>query len=191
MHSAIPARQLREGRYRLVAALVALGFGLVVLGLLHLQVVDHDLYVELSKENRVRLEVLRAPRGAIYDRHGRLLADSAPSFSVLFRPFPAESVASARMTQSSRWVRRVASLVELDTMEVRRRIRDASRSGQSVMLRHNAPAPVRLAVEEMKSELPGVEVQIEPLRHYPNGTFAAHLLGYAGEINETELDSLG
>jgi penicillin-binding protein 2 len=33
-------------------------------------------------------------------------------------------------------------------------------------------------------------VQIEPLRHYPNGALAAHLLGYAGEINETELDSL-
>ena len=190
MHS-IPARQLREGRYRLVAALVALGFGLVVLGLLHLQVVDHDLYVELSKENRVRLEVLRAPRGAIYDRKGRLLADSAPSFSVLFRPFPAESVASAHMTQSSRWVRRVASLVELDTTDVRRRVTESSRSGQSVMLRHNAPAPVRLAVEEMRSELPGIEVQVEPLRHYPHGSFAAHLLGYAGEINETELDSLG
>ncbi|MBI1798232.1 MAG: penicillin-binding protein 2 [Candidatus Eisenbacteria bacterium] len=190
MLSSTPVRRLREGRFRLAAALVALGFTLVVLALLRLQVVDHETYTELSKENRVRLEVLRAPRGAIFDRHGELLADSAPNFSILFRPFPSESVAAALVSQSERWIRRVANLVELDTADVRGRVRDASRSGQSVVFRRNAPVAMRAAVEEMKSELPGLEVQVEPLRHYPNGTLAAHLLGYAGEINEAELDSL-
>ena len=191
MHTSTPSREQRDGRYRPIAVVVGLGFGLVVLGLIHLQVIDHDLYVELSKENRVRLEVLRAPRGAIYDRYGKLLADSAPSFSILFRPFPTESVTAARVTQSSRWVRRVAALVGLDTLEVRRRVHDAVHGGQSALLHHNAPPAMRVAVEEMRNELPGIEVQVEPLRHYPNGTYAAHLLGYAGEINETELDSLG
>jgi penicillin-binding protein 2 len=190
MQSSTQVRRTREARYRVVAAVVALGFTMVVLGLLRLQVVDHDLYVELSKENRVRLEVLRSPRGAIFDRHGELLADSAPSFTILFRPFPTESIAAARATQTSRWIRRVAALVELDTTEVRRRVHDASRTGQSAALRRNAPAAVRVGVEEMRSDLPGIEVQVEPLRHYPHGTLAAHLLGYAGEINEVELDSL-
>jgi penicillin-binding protein 2 len=191
MQSSIPARRIREERYRLVAGVLAVGFSLVVIALLRLQVVDHDLYSELSKENRVRLEVLRSPRGAIFDRRGLLLADSAPSFSIVFRPFPAESVAAARITQSERWVRRVAELVEIDSLEVRKRVQEATRTGQSVALRRNAPPPVRVGIEEMRSELPGVEVQVEPLRHYPHGTLAAHLLGYAGEINETELDSLG
>ena len=190
MLSSTPARRIREERYRLVAGVLTLGFSMVVIALLRLQVVDHDLYAELSKENRVRLEVLRSPRGAIFDRRGLLLADSAPSFSIVFRPFPAESVAAARITQSSRWVQRVAELVELDTLEVRHRVQEASRTGQSVALRRNAPPPVRAGVEELRSELPGLEVQVEPLRHYPNGTLAAHLLGYAGEINEIELDSL-
>ena len=191
MLSSTPARQAREERYRLVAGVLTVGFSLVVIALLRLQVVDHDLYTELSKENRVRLEVLRSPRGAIFDRHGLLLADSSPNFSIVFRPFPAESVAAARITQSERWVKRVAELVEIDSLEVRRRVQEASRTGQSVALRRNAPPPVRLGVEEMRSELPGLEVTVEPLRHYPNGSLAAHLLGYAGEINETELDSLG
>ncbi|MGH7742084.1 MAG: penicillin-binding transpeptidase domain-containing protein, partial [Candidatus Eiseniibacteriota bacterium] len=190
MLSSTPSRRIREERYRLVAGVLTVGFSLVVIALLRLQVVDHDLYSELSKENRVRLEVLRSPRGAIFDRRGLLLADSAPSFSIVFRPFPAESVAAARITQSERWVRRVAELVEIDSLDVRRRVQEASRTGQSVALRRNAPPPVRVGVEEMRSELPGLEVQVEPLRHYPNGTLAAHLLGYAGEINEAELDSL-
>jgi len=87
---------------------VIAGFGLVALGLIRLQVAEHEQYLELSKENHVRLEVLRAPRGSIYDRNGELLADSAPSFSVVFRPFPAESSDAARRTITPEWLMRVA-----------------------------------------------------------------------------------
>ena len=190
MLSSNQVRRLREGRFAQLGALVGLGFALVVVGLLRLQIVQHGQYAELSKENRVRLEVLRAPRGAIYDRHGELLADSAPSFSIVFRPFPAESVRTVKLTQSLDWVSRVAELVELDTLEIRRRVLQANRSGQSALLRHGAPFALMAAVEETRAELPGIEVQVEPLRHYPHGTLAAHLLGYAGEVNDVELDSL-
>ncbi len=187
MRSSSPARQAKERRFAAFAVVVAAGFGLIALGLLRLQVVEHERYVELSKENRVRLEVLRAPRGAIFDRHGELLADSAPSFSIVFRPFPAESVRAARLTESPGWIARVSSLLEGDSAEVRQRVAQANRSGQSAMLRRNAPFRVRAAVEESRGELPGLEVQVEPIRRYPNGTLAAHLLGYAGQINEQEL----
>src|SRR6266540_2653316 len=126
-----PTRLAREGRYALLSRLALAGFALVALGLLRLQVVQHDKYLELSKENRVRLEVVRAPRGVIYDA-----------------------------------------------------------SGEPTLLRPNAPFPVLAAVEESRAELPGLEVQVEPVRRYPHGRLAAHLLGYAGEVNDQELDSL-
>jgi penicillin-binding protein 2 len=181
-------RTRRTPQFAVLAALTVTGFGAVTLGLLTLQVTDHDRYVELSKENRVRLEVLRAPRGAIYDRHGTLLADSAPSFGIVFRPFPAESTRLARATRDAGWLTRVATLVQLDTAEVRRRVTFASRSGQTAMLRRDAPFGVRAAIEESRADLPGIEVQVEPIRHYPNGTLAGHLLGYAGEVTQDELD---
>lgn len=184
------ARESRGPRFRVLAGLVLAGFGLVALALMRLQIVDHAKYLELAKENRVRLEVLRAPRGSIYDRNGDLLADSAPSFSVLFRPFPAESVESARATTSTEWVARVARLVGLDSAEVRRKVVAANRSGQSAALLRDAAFAAIAAVEESKAELPGLEVQIEPIRRYSNGVLACHLLGYAGEINDVELDSL-
>src|SRR5207247_10034986 len=96
MQPSSQAHRSRQGRSRVLGIRVLAGFGLIALGLIQLQVVEHDKYRALSKENSVRLEVLRAPRGAIFDRNGRLLADSAPSFSVVFRPFPVESVALAR-----------------------------------------------------------------------------------------------
>jgi len=181
------ARQLKRGRAAVFTACVLVGFGIVSLGLLRLQVTFHDKYSDLAKENHVRLEVLRAPRGSIYDRNGALLADSAPSFSIAFRPFPAESLSMMRLTQGSDWIERVSKLIEADTTEVRSAVSLANKTGQSAVLRRNAPFAVRAAVEETRGELPGVEVQIEPLRRYAHGTLAAHLLGYAGEINEEEL----
>jgi penicillin-binding protein 2 len=166
------------------------GFTLVAVGLLRLQVVEHEDWKRLSEENRVRLEVLRAPRGAIYDRHGVLLADNRPSFNIVFRPSPAESLQRVRATVGSDWVRRVGELVELDTTQVRGLVLQANRTGQTALLRHSAPFDVLAAVEETRADLPGLEVQIEPMRSYPHGTLAAHLLGYAGQINEVELDSL-
>jgi penicillin-binding protein 2 len=170
--------------------MVVLGFALVVVGLIHLQVGQHQTYLELSKENRVRLEVLRAPRGAIYDRHGALLADSAPSFTIVFRPFPAESLSRKGLSEDPRWIATVSTILEMDEKQVARLIHEANASGQSASLRRNAPFAVRAAVEEERDELPGIEVQVEPLRRYPHGIMAAHLLGYAGEINDVEVDSL-
>jgi penicillin-binding protein 2 len=183
-------RERRSTRYRVLGAVVVLGFGVIGLALLRLQVVDHARYLELAKENRVRLEVLRAPRGSIFDRNGELLADSAPSFSVIFRPFPAESIEAARYVSQPAWIELVSSLVGLDSAQVRTQVRTANRGGQSIVLMRDAPFAVIAGVEEWKSELAGIEVQVEPIRRYPHGTLAAHLLGYAGEINDVELDSL-
>lgn len=183
-------REERLGRFRVLAGLVLGGFALIAVGLLRLQVVEHGEYSDLAKENRVRLEVLRAPRGSIFDRHGLLLADSAPSFSIVFRPFPAESVHLVRLALAEEYVERVSRLVDVDTAEVRRRIHVANRTGKSEKLVRGAPFKILAAVEESRAELPGIEVQVEPLRRYPHGTLAAHLLGYAGEINDVELDSL-
>lgn len=190
MAPSVREREERQGRFALLAGLVLGGFTLVVIGLLRLQVVEHGEYSDLAKENRVRLEVLRAPRGSIYDRAGELLADSAPSFSIVFRPFPAESVHLGRLALSEEYVRRVARLVNADTAEVRRRIGSANRTGRSEALARGAPFRILAAVEESRAEFPGIEVQVEPLRRYPHGTLASHLLGYANEINDVELDSL-
>ena len=185
-----PIRENREQRFRLLSRLAIAGFGLVVLGLTRLQVVDHEKYLTLSNENRVRLEVLRAPRGVIYDAGGELLADSAPSFGIVFRPFPAESAQRARDVLSTAWITEVAELVEADTSVVRRAVATANKSGQTSMLREDAPFRVLAAVEESRAELPGIEVQIQPVRRYPHGRLASHLLGYAGEVTDQELDSL-
>ena len=181
-------RRSKEQRHLVLLGLAVGGFALIVVGLLRLQVQQHDYYRRLSLENRVRLEVLRAPRGALYDRNGELLADNYPSFDIVFRPLPAESTARARLAIDPGWVRRVSQLVEEDSTQ-----RDGARAaGEPQRSERGAPAqravPRCMAgVEEMRGGLAGLEVVIGPIRRYPHGTLAAHLLGYAGEVNDQEL----
>jgi penicillin-binding protein 2 len=187
MSRSSPEKRSREQRFVLLAALTLGGFALIAVGLLQLQIVDHEEYQRLAQENRVRLEVLRAPRGTIFDRHGVLLADNVPSFNIVFRPLPAESTQRARAAIDPAWLARVSGIVEEDTTKVRELVRFANRSGQTAVLRRNASFSVLAGVEESRAELPGIEVVIEPLRRYKYGPLAAHLLGYAGEINDEEL----
>lgn len=173
----------------MLSAFVLAGFGLVVLGLLRLQVVQHEELTRLAEQNRVRLDVLRAPRGVIRDRNGRVLADNQPSFDIVFRPMPAESASRARAAITPAWIAQVAALIEDDTLDVRRRVAEANRTGQTAVLRRTAPYAVLAAVEELRVDLPGLDVQVAPIRRYPERGAGAQLLGYAGQINDQELAS--
>jgi penicillin-binding protein 2 len=161
---------------------------LVVLGLLRLQVLQHDELTRLSEQNRIRLDVIRAPRGAIRDRAGRLLADNQPSFDIVFRPAPIESTLRVRTVIASDWLARVSGAIIGDSADIKRKVQEANRTGQTAVLRRAAPYSVMAAVEESRSELVGIDVQVAPMRRYPSGTLAAQLLGYAGEINDRELE---
>ncbi|MBP8136853.1 MAG: hypothetical protein KAY61_01510, partial [Candidatus Eisenbacteria bacterium] len=183
-----PPRRIRDERFGVLAGVAFAGFTLVLLGLLRLQVVQHEELSRLAEQNRIRLDVLRAPRGAIRDRFGRLLADNQPSFDIVFRPMPAESLSRSRAVIHTDWLMRVASLVQDDTTIVKRRVQEANRTGQTAVLSRNAPYSVMAAVEEMRADIPGVDVQVAPIRRYPEGSLGAQLLGYAGEINDQELE---
>jgi penicillin-binding protein 2 len=187
MPQGLPQRD-KDTRFGVLAGLAVAGFGLVVLGLLRLQVLQHDELTRLSEQNRVRLDVIRAPRGAIRDRAGRILADNSPSFDIVFRPAPIESTLRVRATIDREWLARVSGAIVGDTNDIRRKVQEANRTGQTAVLRRAAPYAVMAAVEESRSDLAGIDVQVAPIRRYPSGALAAQLLGYAGEINDRELD---
>src|SRR5262252_2415245 len=121
MPQGLPQRD-KDTKFGVLAGLAVAGFGLVVLGLLRLQVLQHDELTRLSEQNRIRLDVIRAPRGAIRDRDGRILADNQPSFDIVFRPAPIESTLRVRATIDRDWLKRVSGPIVGDTNDVRRKV---------------------------------------------------------------------
>ncbi|RLB64054.1 MAG: penicillin-binding protein 2, partial [Deltaproteobacteria bacterium] len=67
----------------IISSLIIVGvFCILALRLWYLQILEVDHYRDLSERNRIRYVAIQAPRGAIFDRHGTLLVDNRPAFTV-------------------------------------------------------------------------------------------------------------
>src|SRR6267142_4035247 len=162
-------------------------FALVILRLFVLQVLEGSKYRELSEENRIRVEVLTAPRGEIRDRKGRLLTDNVPSFTVTIDPYEKPYVNNPAQLDSI--LVRLSGILEVDPEVLIAKVKkERKQSFLVIRLKRNADLKSVAYVSEHRAELPGVEVEAEPLRRYPYGLFASHLLGYVGEISDKELE---
>jgi len=177
-------REVFERRLAVLLAAIAVLFVVLGLRLWQVQIVQGDYFLRLAEENRLRVTPVAAPRGAIVDRRGRPLAVNRPAFAVSILP------AEARRPGEELPV--VARLIGLDPAEIRRKLEAArDRPFQPVPLRRDVSKEAVAAVEESRIDLPGVLVEIQPVRQYRYRSLAAHLLGYVGEISDAELQALG
>ncbi|HEX9949731.1 MAG TPA: penicillin-binding protein 2, partial [Thermodesulfobacteriota bacterium] len=148
--------------------------------LLYLQVIKgHELRF-LAENNSIRLIKNAAPRGMIMDRKGRVLVDSRPAFNCMVTP---EDVGDLKgLTQ------RLSRLLHLSPDAIVALIdqRDTP-PFQPVLIKRDISWEELSAIKTQRLDLPGVEIQIEPVRTYPYGNLAAHVVGYGGEINKEEL----
>src|SRR6185503_6616368 len=148
-----------------------------------LQVVQHDKYGPWADKNYLRTIPLRAPRGVLFDRNGRVLVENRDSFTIAFL--------RERTANMNEAVRKLAEAVGLDEARVREPIQRAiSRRDPQFrpipIVEHATLAQV-VAVKARQLELPEVVVQQVPARKYPDDRMAAHLFGYVGEIQERQL----
>jgi len=173
-------RSLRQPRalYARIAtlvALLALGWALALV-----QLVGSDLYSTIALRNRVRPLLIPAPRGTLYDRHGRVVADNVVGYQVLLMPAPPAALHAQ--------LRRLATLLGLDREDLARALRRYRREPHlPLVVTHDAPPGAVARLLERRFLFPGVVVQEYPKRHYPAGAATAHLVGYVAEISREEL----
>jgi len=174
-------------RERNVTILVLVVFGLVLLRLFTMQVIEGGRYRELSEENRIRVEILAAPRGEIRDRNGFLMADNIPSFTVTLDPLDKEYVEVPSRMEAT--IGRLATILATDSTALAEKVKkERKQSFLPIRLKRNADLKAVAFVAEHAADLPGVDVESEPLRRYPLGETASHLLGYVSEISDKELE---
>jgi penicillin-binding protein 2 len=169
------------------AIVMMIMLSLVMLGgigsrLFYLQLVQGDRNRELAEENRILLLPRRPVRGTIFDRKGRIAAGSRLSHSVSIWPI------SLPTNQRDQVVERLAQLLDVPAEEIQKRLGQANEdSTESVPIARGISHAQATALAEYAAELPGVRVEAEAVRNYPNGDLAAHVLGYTGEMNDEEL----
>ncbi|HEY6730288.1 MAG TPA: penicillin-binding protein 2 [Solirubrobacterales bacterium] len=160
-------------------------FAILFFRLWNLQVLSGDEYLAEAKNNRTREFKVIAPRGDILDREGEVLVDNRTSLALQLNTAklpedPAEERAE---------LARLGELAHMSLRKVRRTIAESEEvaAGAPVTLRTDVGYDLIAYIEENQDEFPGVAVQRVFVRHYPNGSLAAHVLGNVGEIEEDEL----
>lgn len=166
----------------LYAAVVILFFFVIlVTRLWFIQIQQGEFYGQLADNNRVRYLEIAAPRGNILDNQGREIVTNRPSFNVVW--------VREDNRLDDELLKKIAPILETDVSELLARIRK--------MAGNPGHIPVRLAedidwekvayIENNRMDLPGIKIEVVPLRVYHYGNLASHLIGYLGEINEKEL----
>jgi penicillin-binding protein 2 len=157
---------------------------LIVCQLWYLQVLEGGRFQEASDKNRIRVRPIAAPRGILFDRKGLPLVDNRPAFTLSLIPRELERDPVKRDATLGR----VASLLQIPFADLQEAVTKVSPDSiLPVRVRRGLSMDDVARVEEWKIELPGVIVEVEPQRAYPNSRFAAHLLGYVREANDEQL----
>ena len=186
----MPTDFTAERRHRglLLGAVFGAVFVLLLGRLFALQIVAGERYADMARRNLIRPDPLPAPRGEILDRHGRLLAGNHVSLDLVLEvDHPdyrhAEDIRAA--------VEEVATALDLDPEPLIKRALEHRRLFAPVVLAEGLD-PDRLGVLfERLYPVPGLRIDPMPRRWYPHGPVGAHLLGYVGEVGESEVSGAG
>lgn len=175
-------RSVRRRRGR-AATVVLLGvLALLLVSFFRLQVFRSSSYVLRSEENRLRAIQTPAPRGTIYDRRGRVVAENVPGYTISLLPARTDTVAAA--------LRRLAPYLDLSPERQEGLLAEYRRMpNRPLVIRDDATFEQVSVIEGRRPEFRRAVVEMRPRRHYPAGRAVAHIVGYVGEISEAELES--
>lgn len=155
--------------------------GILIAKLWSMQLVSSSTYTKQAESNRTRTISTAAPRGRILDRNGVELVTNRSSLTVTASADVADDLIECQL---------LANLIGMPRLAVRRKIRDTSEGAQS--MRTIATDVSRHAVayiEERSYLFHDIQVEQRSVRLYPNGSLAAHLLGYVGTITAEQLEA--
>jgi len=176
-------RQELKPRFAALGIVVVLVLGVLLVRLWTMQVVQGSAYTAQSEDNRVREVTVEAPRGRILDRKGRPLVTNRATKAVLVLPSASEDTTLLNRLSI------VLSVPVADIKDKLASVRESALTPRTVAI--DVPMSAVAYIEEHPSEFPGVEVRVQAVRRYPQGKLAAHVLGYAGEANDSELSAEG
>lgn len=169
---------------RAVQATLAIAVMLCTLGaaFFRTQVVRNSEFVLRSEDNRFRMVPIPAPRGTVYDRNGKVVAETVTGYTLSLEPAPRDSLRA-----------RLAALVpvlELDSVQVAETLARARKDPREPTVVSDALSFRQLSRwQEQPARPAGVLLEARPVRRYPYGDATSHIVGYVSEISERELAS--
>jgi penicillin-binding protein 2 len=163
---------------------VIICFAILVISLWYLQMIKGEEFKERAVENCIRSLVEDAPRGRIYDRQEELLVTNRPAVVV--------SIIPAEVDDLEKLSERLSRIIGISPEEISQIVKNHRENPfKPVKILDDCKTNKIIEIEERKDELKGVVLEVKPRRDYIYHDFAAHSLGYVGEIDKEELQQFG
>ncbi len=160
--------------------LTVLVFLFLISGFWQLQVQNPEHYTEAAEKNRIKSTPMLAPRGKILDRDGRAIVDNKSSYSLLLNR---DMIKWEHLPQ-------IAEALSLDYEDLSTAIRRMKSQPQIIIKDQLTRDEIAWAESHRDaSSFPEMQLIRSWRRQYPQDGFAAHVVGYVGEISESELDA--
>ncbi len=179
-----------EGRYKFFKGLIIAVFAILGLRLAALQLLEAPVYKTKAEQNQFRFLPIRAPRGDIVDRNGKVLAGSKIVNTIsLVRQ-------QGEVEELEQTIKNLEALLsdtypEINAAYIKKLlVEHKGRPYEPVVIKRDVSMEVVSRLEERRQELPGVVIGKEIVRFYPEGSLAGHILGYVGEISSAELEKM-
>jgi len=172
-----------QARIPIFQVLAIIVFLFLLGGLWNLQLIQKNYYVALAERNRIRSIPWIAPRGNILDRHGRILVDNRPSFTL--------TVMREDLLALERSFDFLEKGLRLEPNYLQSQVKKQAGRPKylPIVLKEDMDIEEISFIESHRSELPAIEVVPYPTRNYGEQEIAAHLLGYVSEISQRQLES--
>ena len=168
-------------KFEVLLWLISICLAMLVVRMWYLQVIKGDDLRAKSESNRIRIHEVKSLRGIIFDRNGNILSNNQPSYDLAIVPGNTRDVREI-VAQLEKIYAREGLDSHIDESTI-----DRARSLVQMKLEKSISWEEIALVETNGIDLPGVAVDVVPVRRQLLGMAGAHLLGYVNEISPEEL----
>lgn len=176
--------KIHKDRGNLISYIITFAFGMILARLWYLQIYKGETLHNYSIQNRLRKEVVWAPRGLIYSRDDQLLVDNIPRFDAILTP--------QFLQENEKTLEKLAKILNMDLASINQILKKNSNQAKyrPIIIKKNISFAELAQIESLNADLPGVSVDTFISREYTDKEIGAHLLGYISEISQTQLPKL-
>lgn len=177
-----PQQQVKL-KLTLLRLLVLLAFLVLGVQLARLQLLHGEEFEQRAELNQLRVEPVIPSRGLIYDRNGVPVVENVPGFAAAI---VAADIPKARDADIAA---RVQDLLGVPASETEERIKAARQSinpFDPVIIKDGLTKDETFRLRERLPDMRGVQIMVEPVRHYTGGDILSSILGYTGRVDEED-----
>lgn len=180
---AVIERPFKKRNLKIVWIFSLVVFGILLARVFYLDIIKGKYYSELSKGNRIRMVLIKAPRGKILDKTGNVLVSNVSSVDAVIIPndLPKD------LNEKNRIIETLSQVLEVDKNEIEKNVASQPENSiNPILVKENINQNQVLILVEKAKQLPGLSLENSGIRNYENGLIFSSFIGYDGKITKEE-----